>query len=369
MPSSSSPSPDERDGLLQRFLVASRRGEIVALINAARSESDLGAVVASELCKAFDAEIGFVLIARPGATTPELIACVGLIGDDPATILDQPLWGQSLSGAVAVTERGTDLLGLGIRHLALAPHTAGGARLLVGVGRLYDQHFEELELALLDAVTKSAAQALERFGLERQLERAQEVEAVGRAGDGIAHDFYRTLATVIGQCDLGSHNLQNAASEVETELREIRAAAESAGELVQQLLAFSRQQRPQPVALEVNALESPSAVEMPVPLLPDLGSLADLFRLLGHPIRLRILLGFGSDTLSPNELEQRLDVGLGLLAYHVGVLRDDDFLMLVDTREARGALESFYRLTDRGELARNVIAATWHRIGDLAEHP
>lgn len=373
MPSSSSPSPDERNGLLQRFLVASRRGEIVALINAARSESDLGTVVASELCKAFDAEIGFVLIARPGATTPELIACVGLIGDDPATILNQPLWGESLSGAAAVTERGTDLLGLGIRHLALAPHTAGGARLLVGVGRLYDQPFEELELALLDAVTKSAAQALERFGLERQLERAQEVEAVGGAGDGIAHDFYRTLATVIGQCDLGSHNLQNAASEVETELREIRAAAESAGELVQQLLAFSRQQVPQqvpqPVVIEAKALESPSAVEMPVPLLPDLGSLANLFRLLGHPIRLRTLLGFGGDTLSPSELEQRLDVGLGPLAYHVGVLRDDGFLMLVDTRASRGALESFYRLTDRGELARNVIAATWHRIGELAEQP
>ena len=369
MPSSSSPSPDERDGLLQRFLVASRRGEIVALINAARSESDLGAVVATELCGAFDAEIGFVLIARPGSTTPELIACVGLIGDDPATILTQPLWGQSLSGAVAVTERGTDLLGLGIRNLALAPHTAGGARLLVGVGRLYDQHFEALELALLDAVTKSAAQALERFGLERQLERAQEVEAVGRLGGGIAHEFYRTLATLIGQCDLGTHNLHNAASEVETELREIRAAAESAGELVQQLLALSRQQVPQPVALEVNAVESRSGAEMPHPLLPHLGSLADLFRLLGHPIRLRSLLAFGSDTLSPSELEQRLDVGLGLLAYHVGVLRDDGFLMLVDTRAARGAVESFYRLTERGELARNVIAATWRELGDTAEHP
>jgi DNA-binding transcriptional ArsR family regulator len=108
---------------------------------------------------------------------------------------------------------------------------------------------------------------------------------------------------------------------------------------------------------------------MPVPPLPDLGPLADLFRLLGHPIRLRILLGFGGDTLSTSELEQRLDVGLGVLAYHVGVLRDDGFLMLVDTRPSRGALESFYRLTDRGELARNVIAATWPRIGELAEYP
>ena len=41
---------------------------------------------------------------------------------------------------------------------------------------------------------------------------------------------------------------------------------------------------------------------------------------------------------------------LGLLAYHVGVLRDDGFLTLVDTRAARGALESFYRLTERGEI-------------------
>ena len=106
MLSSSSRSPDERDGLLQRFLVASRRGEIVALNNAAQSESDLGAVVATELCEAFDAEIGFVLIARSGSTTPELIARVGLIGEEPATILTQPWWGPSLSGGVAVTESG-----------------------------------------------------------------------------------------------------------------------------------------------------------------------------------------------------------------------------------------------------------------------
>ena len=108
---------------------------------------------------------------------------------------------------------------------------------------------------------------------------------------------------------------------------------------------------------------------MPLPSLPHLESLAELFRLLGHPIRLRILLALGSDTLSPSELEERLDVGLGLLAYHVGVLRDDGLLMLVDTRAARGALESFYRLTARGDVARNVLAATWHELGDTAELP
>lgn len=305
MPSSSSPSPDEPNGLLRRFLVASRRGEIVALINAARSESDLGAVVATELCEAYDAEIGFVLITRPGSTTAELVGSVGLIGDDPAALLAEPLSAGTLSGPLPVTARGTDLLGLGIRNLALAPGTAAGARLLVGVGRLYDQPLEDLELALLEAVTKSAAQALERFGLERQLERAHEMEAVA----------------------------------------------------------------PPPPVLDVDTFEPRAPAELPSPLLPELGSLADLFRLLGHPIRLRILLALGNDTLSASELEQRLGIGLGVLAYHVGVLRDDGLLTLVDTRAVRGALESFYYFTDRGELARNVISATWDEMSHIAEYP
>jgi DNA-binding transcriptional ArsR family regulator len=368
MPSSSSLSPDDRDGLLRRLLVASRHGEIIALINAARSEDDLGAVVATELCEAYDAEIGFVLIARPGSTTAEVIGCVGLVGDELATISAQRLCRQALAGAVAVRDQGTDLLGLGIRNLALAPHTAGGARLLVGVGRLYDQQWEALELALLEGVTKSAAQALERFGLERQLQRAHEMEAVAGFGGEIVHEFYGTLATIIGHCELGEDSLHRGASEAATELREIRAAAESAAELVRQLQALSRQQAPQPTP-DVNAVESQTAAERSPSLPPDLGSLAHLFRLLGHPIRLRILHALGSDTVSPSELEERLGVGLALLAYHVGVLRDDGLLMLVETRATRGALESFYRLTGRGELARNVLAATSREMSDTAERP
>ena len=241
--------------------------------------------------------------------------------------------------------------------------------MLVGVGRLYDQQFDELELALLEAVTRSAAQALERFGLERQLQQAHEAEAVARLGGGKVHQLYGALATIIGHCDLGIDGLHRGAPEAAAELKEIRAAADSAAELVQQLLAVSRQQASQPVALDVNAVEPQSPAEMPLPLLPQQGSLVDLFRLLGHPIRLRILLALGSDTLSPSELEERLDIGLGVLAYHVGVLRDDGLLMLVDTRASRGALESFYRMTERGSLARSVIAATWREMSGFAEHP
>ena len=51
----------------------------------------------------------------------------------------------------------------------------------------------------------------------------------------------------------------------------------------------------------------------------------------------------------------------------MGVLRDDALLTLVETRASRGALESFYRLTDRGEFARSVLAATWREMSDIAE--
>ena len=85
-------------------------------------------------------------------------------------------------------------------------------------------------------------------------------------------------------------------------------------------------------------------------------------------MRLRILLALGSDTLSPSELEERLDVGLGVVAYHVRALREDGLMMLVDTRPTRGSLESFYRLTARGELARHVLGLTARDIRGTAEH-
>ena len=345
--------------------MASRRGEIFALINSARSEADLGAVVASELCEAYEAEIGFVLVA--GTASAELVGSVGLLGDDPESVLAQPLCWQALTSAVTTTADGTDLVGLGIRSLALAPRTAGGSRLLVGVGRLYEQAFEHVELALLEAVTKTAAQALERFGLERQLQRAHETEAVARMASGIAHEFSGALATIIELCDRGPDSPREGASAVAAQLSEIRAAAASAAELAHHVMAFGRQPTLRPPAREPVAVEPQPQAEPAAPLVGDLESLAQLFRRLGHPVRLRILLALAGGTLSPSELEQRLDVKLGLVAYHVRDLRDDGLVTLVDRRAARGSVESFYRLTERGELARGLVAAACRETGHSVE--
>jgi DNA-binding transcriptional ArsR family regulator len=90
---------------------------------------------------------------------------------------------------------------------------------------------------------------------------------------------------------------------------------------------------------------------------PDIETTARLFHGLGHAVRLRVILALEAGPLSPSQLDERLGVGLSLVAYHVRALRDDGFLELVETRAARGSIESFYRLSPRGRWAHEVLVA------------
>jgi diguanylate cyclase (GGDEF)-like protein len=173
MPSSSRPSPDRPDAeaeqleLLRRFVEASRRAEIVALVNSARSEGDLGGVLTDELCEAFEAEVAF-LLAEPGGGAPPVVwGATGLIGDQADLLLHDPLVIGTLVGErEAGSHAGEDILGLGVRRLVLERFCGrGGGRAVVGVGRLYDQAFDPAEVALLRAVSDATGHALERFWL------------------------------------------------------------------------------------------------------------------------------------------------------------------------------------------------------------
>ena len=95
----------------------------------------------------------------------------------------------------------------------------------------------------------------EQEQLRRQLYQAQKMEAVGQMAGGIAHDFNNLLQVITGRAEIVSALLP-AGHESHKHLAELSAASRRAAALVGQILAFSRRQRMQPEALDLNEVVS-----------------------------------------------------------------------------------------------------------------
>ena len=81
------------------------------------------------------------------------------------------------------------------------------------------------------------------------------------------------------------------------------------------------------------------------------GITQQLAKALAHPLRVRILTSLHRDISSPNQLAQELNEPLGNVSYHVKTLLEYDCVELVKTEPRRGAVEHFYRATDRAFLS------------------
>src|SRR2546425_1732269 len=125
------------------------------------------------------------------------------------------------------TGQGGRLLELRLRH------KDGTFRHLEAIGRYL------LDDPLVKGVVINARDVTERRALERQFLQAQKMEAVGRLAGGVAHDFNNLLTAILGYADLLLDGLP-ALSPLRPDLEEIRKAANRAGGLTRQLLAFSR---------------------------------------------------------------------------------------------------------------------------------
>jgi DNA-binding transcriptional ArsR family regulator len=77
------------------------------------------------------------------------------------------------------------------------------------------------------------------------------------------------------------------------------------------------------------------------------GITQQLAKALAHPLRVRILTSLNRGISSPNQLAQELDEPLGNVSYHVKTLLEYDCVELVKTEPRRGAVEHFYRATER----------------------
>jgi diguanylate cyclase (GGDEF)-like protein len=200
--------PDEEDvgGVVRRFVEASRRAEIIALVNSARTDREVAHVIVDELCEALEAEVAVVVVTRPDRTDGETIGHVGLAPAQVAAAASDPLIRTALTNARAHTHAGEDLLGVGARQVVLSPWTAeNGRRVVIAVARLYDEGFDAAELSLLEAVTKSVGHGLERawLGAERDRHAARQA-ALARAASSlaaslVADDVVATLSAEVAR--------------------------------------------------------------------------------------------------------------------------------------------------------------------------
>lgn len=90
---------------------------------------------------------------------------------------------------------------------------------------------------------------------------------------------------------------------------------------------------------------------------PD-GITQQLAKALAHPLRVRILTSLHKGISSPNQLSQELGEPLGNVSYHVKTLLEYDCVELVKTEPRRGAVEHFYRATERAFFS----ASDWEKI-------
>jgi len=102
-------------------------------------------------------------------------------------------------------------------------------------------------------VLSMAHDVTEKAELERQLQTAQKMEAVGTLAGGIAHDFNNSLTGIVGFGELLRMRMAGDRQALH-DLDEILRCAERATTLTRQLLTFARRQVIEPVNLNLSSL-------------------------------------------------------------------------------------------------------------------
>jgi len=104
--------------------------------------------------------------------------------------------------------------------------------------------------ALDDKIVVLERADAQRKHLERQLDEAQKLEAVGQLAGGIAHDFNNLLTAILGNAEILRMNPQ--LGDAREEVDEILRAGRRGAELVRQLLSFARRSPGQSVPFDLH---------------------------------------------------------------------------------------------------------------------
>ena len=115
---------------------------------------------------------------------------------------------------------------------------------------LLERRVEQRTVELESANRQLASQIAERERMEGVLRQAQRLEAVGQLTSGVAHDFNNLLMVVLGNVQQIQRTPEHPLTP--RRLQMIAEAAERGAHLTAQMLAFSRRQRLEPRAVDLN---------------------------------------------------------------------------------------------------------------------
>jgi len=118
----------------------------------------------------------------------------------------------------------------------------GRCTLECSISALYDSSSNVSHVVILayDITQRKAAEEQEAR-LQRELNQARKMEALGQLTGGIAHDFNNILGIIIGYNDLALSQLKNSEQpNIKKYLDNISQSAKRAGDLVKQMMVFSR---------------------------------------------------------------------------------------------------------------------------------
>jgi len=108
-------------------------------------------------------------------------------------------------------------------------------------------------LKLTEAEEVRKKDQIEKQELESRLSQAQKMEAIGTLAGGIAHDFNNILAAILGYADMARDEVA-ADSILAKDLDQILVSGNRAKELVQQILAFSRNSLVERIAFQPSSI-------------------------------------------------------------------------------------------------------------------
>jgi len=167
---------------------------------------------------------------------------------------------------------------------------------------LTNQVLEKRAKDLEEEVQERRRAENEKEKLEAQLRQSQKMQAIGTLAGGVAHDFNNILWVILGNTEMGLRKTPKD-SPVHSNLQEILTASNRAKNLVDQILAFSRQDEQERSAVQIHIIAK-EAVKMLESTLPAI-----------IEIRKNIDLSCGSVFADPTQIHQMI-LNLGTNAYH-----------------------------------------------------